>query len=80
MCMTWQINVARSRFSEVVETCIKSGPQIITRHGRNTAVIVSMEDYKRLVTPKNNLKNILISTGFDSLSLTRDNSNSGRSS
>ena len=78
--MTWQIQEAKNKLSEVVETSIRSGPQIITRHGHNTAVIISMEDYKRLVNPKNSLKKTLMSTGFDSLDLSRDRSDTGRAS
>lgn len=78
--MAWQIQEAKNKLSEVVDSSIKIGPQIITRHGKNTAVMISMEDYKRLATPKTSIKKTLMSTGFDSLDLARDKSDSGRAS
>jgi prevent-host-death family protein len=69
---------AKNKLSEVVDTSIKSGPQIISRRGRNTAVIMSYEDYLRYVTPMKGLKKALMSTGFDILNITRDKSVSGR--
>ena len=33
----------------------RSGPQIITRRGEKTAVILSFEDYRRLVASRKNL-------------------------
>ena len=44
----WQLQDAKNKFSEVVDKALKSGPQIITRRGIETAVIISIEDYQKL--------------------------------
>lgn len=44
----WQLQEAKNRFSEVVERAVTEGPQTVTRHGRATVVILSLEDYSRL--------------------------------
>ena len=51
----WQLQDAKNRFSEVVQKAIEQGPQIITRRGVKTAVIMSVEDYQQLTKPKVNI-------------------------
>ncbi len=46
--MAWQLQEAKQRFSEVVRRAQKSGPQVVTRHGRAAVVVVSAEDFARL--------------------------------
>ena len=48
MTKTWQLQEAKNRFSEVVEEAIHNGPQRITRRGKETAVLLSMRDFKKL--------------------------------
>ena len=48
---TWKLQDAKNRFSEVVTRAESSGPQIVTRRGQEAAVVMSMEDYRRLVQP-----------------------------
>ena len=48
MNSTWQLQEAKSRFSELVETAAHHGAQTITRHGHPVAVLVSAEDYAKL--------------------------------
>lgn len=45
----WQLQEAKNRFSEVVDEALRHGPQVITRHGEQTAVIISYEDYRKLM-------------------------------
>ncbi len=52
---TWQLQHAKNRFSEVVDQAVDQGPQIITRRGTDTVVVLSVEDYRRLRKPKTNL-------------------------
>ena len=47
----WKLQDAKNRLSEVVNEAVRSGPQIVTRRGEETAVILSMEDYRRLTRP-----------------------------
>ena len=45
--MTWQLQEAKNRFSEVVDLALSDGPQTITRHGRATVVVVAAGQYAR---------------------------------
>lgn len=45
---TWQIQDAKNKFSQVIVEAVKSGPQIVTKHGEATAVILSVQDFKKL--------------------------------
>jgi antitoxin Phd len=78
--MTWQLQEAKNKFSEVVETSITKGPQIISRRGKDTAVLISLADYQRLSGKKKDLKKALMNSGFDKLDLEniRDRSTTGR--
>ncbi len=78
--MTWQLQEAKNKLSEVVDTSLSQGPQIISRRGKNTAVLIGFDDYQRLVGPKRDLKKTLMSTGFNTLEVDRDTSTSGRAS
>jgi antitoxin Phd len=78
-CMTWQLQEVKNKLSEVVETSIRKGPQIISRRGHNTAVIISYKDYQKYIAPKKRLREILASSGLDEIDTTRDKSTAGRS-
>jgi antitoxin Phd len=45
----WQFQEAKSKFSEVVEHAVQDGPQIITRRGVETAIVLSLQDYRKLL-------------------------------
>ena len=47
----WQLQEAKAMFSEVVKAAAVQ-PQIITVHGRETAVILSIEEYEKLAGPR----------------------------
>ena len=51
----WQLQEAKTRFSEVVERAISQGVQTVTKHGRPAVVIVSIEEYQRSQPPKKSL-------------------------
>jgi antitoxin Phd len=51
----WQLQDAKNRFSEVVNKALTNGPQVVTRHGTESVVIVSVEEYRRLSRPKTDL-------------------------
>ena len=56
----WQVQEAKSRFSEVLDRAKTEGPQTITKHGMETAVVMSMEEYRRLAGPKKDLIDLLL--------------------
>ena len=41
MSAVWQVQEAKNRFSELIEQALTQGPQVITRHGRAVARVVS---------------------------------------
>ncbi len=45
---TWKLHDAKARFSELLETTITKGPQVVTRRGREAAVLVPIEEWHRL--------------------------------
>lgn len=51
----WQLQEAKNRFSEVVRKARAEGPQVITLHGRDAAVVLSAADYARRAKPRGNL-------------------------
>ncbi len=57
----WAVQDAKARFSELVDTCLKDGPQVVTRRGSETAVLLSFDEWKRLTSrPSPNLKDWLL--------------------
>jgi antitoxin Phd len=51
----WQLQEAKNQLSEVVRKAQSEGPQVITLHGSEAAVVVSSKDYRRLSRPKGKL-------------------------
>jgi antitoxin Phd len=49
---TWKLEDAKNQFSEVVRRAIAHEPQRVTRNGRDAVVVVSADDYERLVAPR----------------------------
>ena len=45
---TWQLQEAKTRLSELIEDAHSQGPQMITRHGAERAVVLSIEEYRSL--------------------------------
>lgn len=57
---TWQLQEAKSRFSEVVELTLKEGPQMVTRRGEEAVVILAAKDYRRLSGQTSTLMDCLL--------------------
>ena len=51
----WQLQEAKNQLSEVVRKAQSEGPQVITLHGTDAAVVVSAKDYGRLSRPRGKL-------------------------
>ena len=58
---TWTLANAKARLSEVVDRA-QTGPQIITRHGRPNAVVVSAEEWARKTARKGTLAEFLLAS------------------
>lgn len=48
MSKAWQVQDAKARFSELIETTLTEGPQIVTRRGVETAVLVAIDEWRRM--------------------------------
>lgn len=57
---SWQIQDAKQRFSEMIRAVANDGPQIITRHGEEVAVVVDIAEYRRLTRPTVDLTGLLL--------------------
>ena len=44
----WAVQDAKARFSELLETSLSEGPQIVTKRGVETAVLVPIEQWRKL--------------------------------
>ena len=44
----WAVQDAKARFSEMLETCLREGPQVVTKRGAEAAVLVPASDWRRL--------------------------------
>ncbi len=72
----WQLQDAKSRFSEVVEQAISHGVQIVTRRGKKTVVVMPFDEYQRLTQTSGSLAQFLLSSPFagSELDIERDQS------
>lgn len=62
---TWQEHEAQTRFSELLDRCEADGPQIVTRRGVETAVVVPYDQWaqeRAQLTP--NAKDVLLNPRF----------------
>ena len=76
MLHTWQLQEAKNKFSELVEKALSDGPQVITKRGVETAIVLSYSEYRKIVAGQNKLSQFFRESplvGVD-LDLTRDTS------
>ena len=61
---SWQLQEAKSRFSEFLDAALKQGPQIVTRRGVEAAVLVPIEQWRRMQQASlPNIKELLLAPG-----------------
>jgi antitoxin Phd len=61
---SWQVQDAKARFSELLDATIKDGPQVVTRRGVETAVLVPIQEWRRLQSSaRPSLKELLLAPG-----------------
>ncbi len=59
---TWPVKDAEVRFSELLDACLSEGPQMVTRHGTEVAVLVPLQQWRRLQSAaRPSLKELLLS-------------------
>ena len=76
MIKTWQLQEAKNRLSRVVEDAVNSGPQIITKHGVEVAIVLSFAEYQKMVASRGKLSMFFRESPLvgAKLDLTRDKS------
>ena len=57
MMRTWQLQEAKNKFSQVVTDALKKGPQLITKRGEEVVIVVSYQEFQRLVSSQQKLSN-----------------------
>ena len=58
----WPVQAAKARFSELLDACVSEGPQVVTRRGTETAVLVPIDEWRRLqAAARPSLKRLLMS-------------------
>ena len=57
----WQVYEAKRHLSELIDRAQNEGPQVITRHGKERAVVLSMDAYRKLEAAKPDFKEYLLS-------------------
>lgn len=59
---TWPVQDAKARFSEFLDACLQEGPQMVTRRGTEAAVLVPVQEWRRLQSAaRPSLKQLLLS-------------------
>ena len=69
-----QIQDAKNKLSEVISRALKEGPQLITRHGEKTVVVVSYTEYEKLRKSQGKLSEFFKASPLAGIDLTRDKS------
>jgi prevent-host-death family protein len=60
---SWPVQDVKARFSELLETSLSEGPQLVTKHGKAAAVLVPIRQWDALQTAgKRTLKQVLLDT------------------
>jgi len=59
--MSWQLQEAKQKFSELVRRTLEEGPQVVTRHGEEVVVVVPAEEFRRMSGERPDFKEYLMS-------------------
>jgi antitoxin Phd len=65
----WQLQDAKNRFSEVVENAMNQGPQVVTKHGKEAVVIISIKEYRKIKEPADSLIDFFKASPLNNLNL-----------
>jgi prevent-host-death family protein len=59
--VSWQVQEAKQKFSELVRRTLEEGPQVVTKHGEEVVVVVPVEEFRRMNGEKQDFKEFLLS-------------------
>jgi len=76
MSHVWQLHEAKNTLSEVVDAALSQGPQVITKRGVETAIVLAYADYRKLLLNQQKLSEFFRESPLAEvdLDLTRDTS------
>ena len=74
MNSVWQIQDAKNKLSEVITRALKQGPQLITKHGEKTVVVISYTEYEKLRKSQGKISEFFSASPLAGIDLTRDKS------
>jgi prevent-host-death family protein len=69
--MKWRIQEAKARFSEILERTLTQGAQMVIRRDEPVAVLVSVEEYRRLRSGGKSFKTLLASAPLRGVEILR---------
>jgi prevent-host-death family protein len=55
----WQLQLAKQQFSRLVDLARSEGPQVVTRHGKEVAVVLDIGEYRRMTSDGGAFKRFL---------------------
>jgi len=66
---TWQLQEAKNKFSQLVDKAMHDEPQIVTKHGNNAVVVISIDEYEKLTKPEIDLVEFFIQSPLHGLNI-----------
>lgn len=70
----WQVQDAKNKLSEVISRALRQGPQLITRHGEKTVVVVAYAEFEKLRKSQGKLSEFFRTSPLAGVDLSRDKS------
>lgn len=58
--MTWQLQEAKQRLSELIDKAVEEGPQTVTRRGKEVVVVVAVAEFERLEALRPDFRQFLL--------------------
>ena len=65
----WALQDAKNKFSELVDTALRCGPQVVTRRGKEAVVVVPAGTYRALMKPRESLAAFLAKSPLKGVAL-----------
>lgn len=62
--MFWKLEDAKNRFSELIRRARREGPQFVTKHGREAAVVLDIDEYRALTEREGGLLDFFSDSPF----------------
>lgn len=73
----WPVHDAKARFSQLLRDASSEGPQVVTRHGRPAAVVLSVEEFRQHEARRQSLAEVIRSSPMAGVEIDLDRSQSG---